>query len=132
MNGNKCVRTKTRFFSVFTDEILQEFHAWRMEQSAENQTFSFWDNFLYVDFMSYLGLYFSIRSRNWDLRNISLKKLVCLFHAFDRQNYQRLIPYHLADILTFPESVLQHLSNGCFSASISGKERYVFCGFRWT
>jgi hypothetical protein len=54
---------------VLTDEILQEFHAWRMEQSAENQTFSFWDNLLYVDFMSYLGLYFSIRSRNWDLRN---------------------------------------------------------------
>jgi hypothetical protein len=74
--------------------------------------------------MSYLGLYFSIRSRNWDLRNISLKKLVCLFHAFDRQNYQRLIPYHLADILTFPESVLQHLSNGCFSASISGKDMF--------
>jgi hypothetical protein len=54
---------------------------------------------------------FSIRGRNWDLRNISLKKLVCLFHAFDRQNYQRLIPYHLADILTFPESVLQHFCN---------------------
>jgi K+-transporting ATPase A subunit len=54
-----------KVFSVFTDEILQEFHAWCMEQSAENQTFSFWDNFLYVDFMSYLGLYFSIRSRNW-------------------------------------------------------------------
>jgi hypothetical protein len=41
-----------KVFSVFTDEILQEFHAWCMEQSAENQTFSFWDNFLYVDFMS--------------------------------------------------------------------------------
>ena len=48
---------KDKVFSVFIDEILQEFHAWRMEQSAENQTFSFWDNFLYVDFMSYLGLY---------------------------------------------------------------------------
>jgi hypothetical protein len=45
-------------------------------------------------------------------------------HAFDRQNYQRLIPYHLADILTFPESVLQHLSNGCFSTSISGKDMF--------
>jgi hypothetical protein len=69
-----------------------------------------------------LAMCFSIRSRNCDLRNISLKKLVCIFHAFDRQNYQRLVPYHLADILTFPESVLQHLSNGCFSASISGKD----------
>jgi hypothetical protein len=39
-----CENKDKFFFSVFTDEILQEFHAWRMEQSAENQTFSFWDN----------------------------------------------------------------------------------------
>jgi hypothetical protein len=38
---------KDKVFSVFTDEILQEFHEWRMEQSAENQTFSFWDNNLW-------------------------------------------------------------------------------------
>jgi hypothetical protein len=33
-----CENKDKFFFSVFTDEILQEFHAWRMEQSAENQT----------------------------------------------------------------------------------------------
>jgi hypothetical protein len=35
-----------------------------------------------------------------------------------------LIPYHLAEILTFPKYVLQHFCNGCFSASISGKDMF--------
>jgi hypothetical protein len=30
----------------------------------------------------------------------------------------------LADILIFPESVLQHFCNGCFSAPISGKDMF--------
>ncbi|CAG2204296.1 unnamed protein product [Mytilus edulis] len=41
-----------------------------------------------------------------------------------KQNYQRLIPYHLADLHTFPEPVIQHFTAGCFSVSISGKHLY--------
>lgn len=115
---------KDKILSAFSSDLLSEFQEWRLENCSQNQTFHFWDNFIHVDFMSYLGLYFSIRSRNWHLRNASLKKLVCLFHAFDRQNYQRLIPYHLVDLLTFPDSVLDHLSSGCFSVSISGKDMF--------
>ncbi|VDH93405.1 Hypothetical predicted protein [Mytilus galloprovincialis] len=37
---------------------------------------------------------------------------------------KRLIPYHLADLHTFPEPVIQHFTAGCFSVSISGKHLY--------
>ncbi|CAC5385726.1 unnamed protein product [Mytilus coruscus] len=74
--------------------------------------------------MAYLGLYIGIRSRNWNLRNVSLKKLACLFYAYDRHNYLRMIPYHLADLQTFPQSVLDHFEAGCFSVSITTKNYY--------
>ncbi|CAC5418643.1 unnamed protein product [Mytilus coruscus] len=46
------------------------------------------------------------------------------FAITHRQNYQRLIPYHLADLHTFPEPVIKHFAAGCFSVSISGKHLY--------
>ncbi|CAC5388151.1 unnamed protein product [Mytilus coruscus] len=120
----KVCEKKKEIFTFFTDDLLEEYNTWRHENSSVNQTFAFWDNFVHLDFMAYLGLFFSIRSRNWHLRNVSLKKITCLFHAFDRQNYQRLIPYHLADLHTFPEPVIKHFAAGCFSVSISGKHLY--------
>ena len=74
--------------------------------------------------MSYLCLYLGIRSRNWNLRNVSLKKLNCLFYAFDRHTYLRMILYHLADLKTFPKPVLDHFQAGCFAVSISGENYY--------
>ncbi|CAC5360249.1 unnamed protein product [Mytilus coruscus] len=120
----KVCEKKKEIFTFFTDDLLEEYNTWRHENSSVNQTFAFWDNFVHLDFMAYLGLFFSIRSRNWHLRNVSLKEITCLFHAFDRQNYQRLIPYHLADLHTFPEPVIKHFAAGCFSVSISGKHLY--------
>ena len=102
------------------------FKEWRQKCCAASDTFQFWDTFFHVDFMAYLGLYLGIRSRNWDLRNASLKKLAGLFYAFDRHNYIRMIPYHLADLMTFPKPVLDHFRAGSFSASISGEN---FCSF---
>ncbi|VDI52433.1 Hypothetical predicted protein, partial [Mytilus galloprovincialis] len=46
------------------------------------------------------------------------------YRSVTKQNYQRLIPYHLADLHTFPEPVIQHFTAGCFSVSISGKHLY--------
>ena len=74
--------------------------------------------------MSYLGLYPGIRSRTWNLRNVFLKNLNCLFYAFDRHNYLRMIPYHLADLKTFPKPALDHFQAGCFAVSISGGNYY--------
>ncbi|CAC5405854.1 unnamed protein product [Mytilus coruscus] len=35
-----------------------------------------------------------------------------------------MIPYHLADLKTFPQSVLGHFEAGCFSVSITGNNYY--------
>jgi hypothetical protein len=92
---------KTQFEGT-VQNFKDDFLAWREHSFNVSDTFKFWDTFIHVDFMSYLGLYLAIRSRDWDLRNASLKKLCCLFYAFDRHNYMRMIPYHLADLSTFP------------------------------
>ncbi|CAC5419098.1 unnamed protein product [Mytilus coruscus] len=121
----KVCEKKKDIFTFFTDDLLEECNTWRHENSSVNQTFAFWDNFVHLDFMAYIGLFFSIRSRNWHLRNVSLKKITCLFQAFDRQNYQRLIPYHLADLHTSPEPVIKHFPAGCFSVSISEQRHCI-------
>ena len=74
--------------------------------------------------MNYFGFYIAIRTRNWELRNACLKQLACLFHSFDKHNYLRMIPYHIADLQTFPTDVLDFFSKGCFSVSISGEHFY--------
>ncbi|CAC5358497.1 unnamed protein product [Mytilus coruscus] len=106
------------------DGVCTNFNQWRFHNCMASATFQFWDTFVHTDFMAYLGLYIGIRSRNWNLWNVSLKKLACLFYAFDRHNYLRMIPYHLADLQTFPQSVLDHFEAGCFSVSITGKNYY--------
>ena len=46
-----------------------------------------------------------------------------LFSAFNRDFYERIIPYHIADIESFPSEVLQCLRNGGFTVSMSGRRR---------
>ncbi|CAG2184537.1 unnamed protein product [Mytilus edulis] len=107
-------------FSMMLQGVQVEFDEWRKLSSEKSETFRFWDTFIHVDFMAYLGLYLAIREQNWDLRNASLKNLACLFTAFDRHNYMRMIPYHFADLLTFPVDVIHHFKAGCFAVSLSG------------
>jgi hypothetical protein len=121
---NEICSKKDEIFSIFTDALLQRFDEWRSLESTKSNTFAFWDTFIHLDMMAYLGFYIAIRSRNWELRNASLKKLACLFHAFDKQNYLRMIPYHLADLQTFPSDVIDFFSQGCFSVSVSGDKFY--------
>ncbi|CAC5372949.1 unnamed protein product [Mytilus coruscus] len=115
---------KIEIFSAFSNDLLSEFRNWRYEQSSKSDTFSFWDSFIHTDFMNYLGFYVAIRTRNWELRNACLKQLACLFHAFDRHNYLRMIPYHLADLQNFPPDVLDFFQKRCFSVSISGENYF--------
>ncbi|CAC5388729.1 unnamed protein product [Mytilus coruscus] len=74
-------------FSMMLQGVQVEFNEWRKQSSEQSETFRFSDNFIHVDFMTYLGLYLAIMEQNWDLRNASLKNLACLFTAFDRHNY---------------------------------------------
>lgn len=92
--------------------LHDEFKAFTFEKCARDETFKFWHQFVHKDCFAYLSLYLAIRSGNWELRNYSLKTIAPLFHVMDSRYYYRLIPHHLADLLTFPKSVLDHFSAG--------------------
>ena len=51
----------------------------------------------------------------------AIKSMAALFTAFDRPNYQKLIPQHIVNMLTIPNEILSHLSNGGFTVSITGR-----------
>lgn len=105
---------------VLSRDTLETFHAFIESQSSEDEIWRFWNNFLFVDCEAYIYLFLSIRGRNWDLRNASLKKMVPTFAAFDRDVYQRLIPNHIADCHLYPSEVLNFLKAGGFTVQIKG------------
>ena len=51
----------------------------------------------------------------------AIKSMAALFTAFDRPNYQKLIPQHVVDMLTIPEDLLSKLSHGGLTVSIRGR-----------
>ena len=44
-----------------------------------------------------------------------------LFAAFDCDNYEKIIPKHLADLKQFPGSVIESLEAGGFTVNITGR-----------
>ena len=72
------------------------------------------------DCFLYVTLYLSIRSGNWSLRNYSLHQIYNFFQISDSKYYFRLLPHHLADILTFPDYIIDHFKNGAFVSNITG------------
>ena len=49
----------------------------------------------------------------------AIKSTSAVFSAFDRPIYQCLIPQHLAALLCYPTSVMQHLQKGAFTVRIT-------------
>ena len=47
--------------------------------------------------------------------------MAALFTAFDRPNYQKLIPQHIVDVLALPHEILSQLTQGGFTLSIRGR-----------
>ena len=90
-------------------------------QALSNKTWRFWKQFLLEDCFSYICLYIAIRSGDWTLRVIAIKKMAPLFTAFDRPNYSKLIPRHIHDILTISKDIISLLSRGGFVVSILGR-----------
>lgn len=56
----------------------------------------------------------------------AIKSMAALFTAFDRPNYQKLIPKHIVDMLTIPEELHTHLAYGGFTVSITGRACHFF------
>ena len=100
------VQEKKSCFPFLSDDLLSEFSERRAHEGTKSDSSSYWDSFVHIDFMNYFGFYIAIRTRNWELRNACLKQFACLFHWFDKHNYLRMIPYHIADLQTFPTDVL--------------------------
>lgn len=88
--------------TIHTHNHYQNFRSFVTICSDQDDTWRFWSQFVFQDCLGYIGLYLAIRFNNWKLRVASLKNIAPLFSAYDRIYYQRLIPYHLADLQTFP------------------------------
>ena len=103
-----------------TSKQCDEFHSFVNKQSDNDSTWKFWAQFVFEDCMAYIGLFLSIRCRNWNLRVSSLKLMAPLFCAYDRTTYQRLIPNHLAAIQTFPPKIIECFKKGGFAINLKG------------
>lgn len=106
--------------SLTTSKQLEKFNLFLEHQSAKDNTWKFWAQFVFEDCLAYVGLFLSVRCTNWDLRVSCLKLMAPLFCAYDRTTYQRLIPNHLAAIQTFPQKVIESFKQGGFSVNIGG------------
>lgn len=102
--------------------FLKQFDSFIRKMSAEDETWRFWVQFVFVDAMAYISLYLAMRSGNWHLRMCSMKNMAPVFTAFDHPTYQKLISNHLSDLVNLPASIQLMLAQGAFVVNISGRE----------
>lgn len=93
--------------------------------ATKQDSVKFWSDFLFEDCFPYISLYTSLRYRNWDMRTGSLKQLVALYAAFDRQTYEELLPRHLHDLALISDYITEHFKKGGFSVRLS---KLDWCG----
>ena len=72
----------------------QSFQEFVKKQSEKNSTWKFWSQFVFKDCFAYIGLFLSIRSGNWNLRNGCIKLMGPISSAFDHLTYKKLIASH--------------------------------------
>jgi hypothetical protein len=77
--------------------LYDSFHAFLEQRSDSANSWRFWHGFVFQNALAYISLYLSIRGGLWDMRMGSLKEMCPLFAAFDRLNYHKIIPQHIAD-----------------------------------
>ena len=85
----------------------EKFQAFVQRLSEVDDIWVFWNQFVFEDWLAYVGPFLSTHCQNWKLRIASLKLMAPLFIAYDCTIYQQLIPNHLADIQSFPACILK-------------------------
>ena len=99
-----------------------DFFQFVKKRGENDQTWKFWNDFVFKSCNAYVSLFLSVRGSNWHLRNYSLKSMAPVFAAFDRSFYQHIIPTHLGDLLIFPSLVIDFFSKGGFTVHITGEQ----------
>jgi hypothetical protein len=66
-----------------------------------------------------------IRCSDWALRMASIKKMAPVFFAFDRPIYQRLVCNHIADVLCYPSTLINQLSEGAFTVHFTPRANHA-------
>ena len=99
------------------NEHLKQFKTYVDGLAINQDTIKFWYDFLFKDCFPYISLFVSLRYRIWDLRTGSLKELIAVYAAFDRQFYKSLIPNHLNNLDLFP-----------YILNMTLTKRLVWCG----
>ena len=102
---NNTLRNLRQMLDNLTEKypnFLPKFEIFMEEQTLKYQTWHFWSQFIFEDCFAYISLYLSMHSGQWDLRMVAIKSMAALFTAFDRPNYQKLIPQHIVDMPTIP------------------------------
>ena len=97
----------------------EEFKSFIQSKAQKDDTWTFWNQFVFQDAMAYVGLFLAIRSGDWDLRMGSMKSMAPVFTAFDHSLYQILISAHVSDLLTMPKAVISMFRQGAFVVSIN-------------
>ena len=78
--------------------------------------FSLFTNML-KDFHAYYAMFIAIKIGNWSLRIASLK-MMTRFVRSGAHNYNWLVLRHLADVDSYPDSILKHLELGAWVSTL--------------
>jgi len=114
---NAKVADITSSISLF----YQQFKEFIQTMACRDETWRFWIQYVFVDAMAYVSLFFATRSGDWHLRMSSVKSTAAVFTAFDHPTYQKLISNHLSDLLSLPRSVLPIFEQGAFVVNTTGR-----------
>ena len=101
--------------------FYQQFKEFIQTTACRDETWRFWIQYVFVDAMAYVSLFFATRSGDWHLRMSSVKSMAAVFTAFDHPTYQKLISNHLSDLLSLPRSVLPIFEQGAFVVNTTGR-----------
>ncbi|CAC5415507.1 unnamed protein product [Mytilus coruscus] len=92
--------------------------------SEQNENWKFWHDFIHYHGFIYVSYFLSIRSGNWHLRNYCLKHVAKTAQITDCKFYSRLLPFHIADLKSFPNSTIEHFEEGGWVVNILGRNMH--------